>query len=73
MYDAEFFLRIKQFTDSWRQHNATLKYLREELEDPNDPKGSLPLSLQGKHTIPVATIVPHKKNLVLTGSSTGPT
>ena len=61
VYDAEFFLGMKQFTDTWTQHNAALKYLRDELEDPNDPHGSQPLSLQEKNTVPVATIVPHTR------------
>ena len=61
VYDAKFFLDIKRFTDSWRQHNAALKFLREELEDPDKPTLSPSRALQGQGDVLVATIMPHVK------------
>ena len=59
VYDAEFFLNRKNLTDTWRQHNAALKYFREELEDPTDPKGSQPKAFDWDGKAAVAAILPH--------------
>ena len=47
--DLNYFLNYQDFTDDYKQHNAALKYLREQQEDPVNPFGSpmLPLPLAG--------------------------
>ena len=54
VYDLNYFRRYTRFRDSYKQHNAALKYFRGQLEDTSDPQNSneIPLMHDTNHIIP---------------------
>ena len=54
VYDLDYFRSYTRFRDSYRQHNAALKYFRGQLEDPDSPQTSheIPHMNDEDHIIP---------------------
>ena len=57
IYHLEYFSQFTEFTGSYRQHSAALKYFRDEHEDPNRPFESAPLVFSNSQPAAVAAVI----------------
>ena len=57
VYDLAYFRGWRFFHGSYRQHNAALKYFRDEREDPTDPFESAPVLFSNSEPAAVAAVI----------------
>ena len=68
VFDLNYFLNYRAFTDDYKQHNAALKYLRAQQEDTQNPFDSLVLALPHAGAVDVAVLLHAEKGMAWTFS-----